>query len=89
MAEELLRYFAPDLIVEDTSWKEDLEEIQGADSITNERLVGKLKGLKVDKSPGPDGLRPRVLEEMAEDLLKVLVVIFQESLEVEESKTRR
>ena len=33
------------------------------------------------KSPGPDGLHPRVLKEIAEEIVEALVVIFQESLE--------
>eukprot|EP00061_Rhincodon_typus_P013416 g39782.t1 len=41
----------------------------------------KLNGLKVDKSPGPDGLYPRVLKEIAEEIVEALVVIFQELLE--------
>ena len=35
----------------------------------------------MDKSPGPDGLYPRVLKEIAEEIVEALVVIFQESLE--------
>eukprot|EP00061_Rhincodon_typus_P003613 g20514.t1 len=41
-------------------------------------MLGKLKGLKVDKSPGPDGLHPRVLKKIAEEIVEV---ILQESLE--------
>eukprot|EP00061_Rhincodon_typus_P006354 g26915.t1 len=48
-------------------------------TITEEKMLEKLKGLKVDKSPGPSRLHPRVLKEIAE----ALVVIFQESLESE------
>eukprot|EP00061_Rhincodon_typus_P010873 g35484.t1 len=43
--------------------------------------VARSTGLKVDKSPGPDGLTPRVLKEIAEEVVEVLLVIFQESLE--------
>eukprot|EP00061_Rhincodon_typus_P007991 g30194.t1 len=38
-------------------------------------------GLMVDKSPGPDGLHPRVVREIAEEIVEVLVLIFLESLE--------
>ena len=45
----------------------ELQESQGAQvsavAITKEKVLGKLKGLKVDKSPGPDGLHPRVLKK--------------------------
>eukprot|EP00061_Rhincodon_typus_P007895 g30028.t1 len=50
-------------------------------TITKEKMLGKVKGLKVVKSSGPDRLHPRVLNELAEDIGKALVVIFQESLE--------
>ena len=35
----------------------------------------------MDKSPGPDGLHPRVLKEIAEEIVEALAVILQESLE--------
>eukprot|EP00061_Rhincodon_typus_P001212 g14044.t1 len=50
-------------------------------AITKEKVLEKLNGLKVDKSPGPDGLHPRVLKEIAEEIVEALVMIFQESLE--------
>eukprot|EP00061_Rhincodon_typus_P005540 g25166.t1 len=50
-------------------------------TITKEKVLGKLKGLKVDKLPGPDGPYTRVLKEIAEEIVEALEVIFQESLE--------
>eukprot|EP00061_Rhincodon_typus_P001470 g14883.t1 len=50
-------------------------------AITNEKVLVKLIGLNVDKSPGPDVLHPRVLKEIAEETVEALVVIFPESLE--------
>jgi len=44
-------------------------------------VLGKLKGLKADKSPGPDNLHPRVLKEMALEIMDALVVIFQDSID--------
>ena len=38
-------------------------------------------GLKTDKSPGPDNLHPRVLKEVALEVLDALVVIFQNSID--------
>ena len=38
-------------------------------------------GLKVDKSLGPDNLRPRVFNELALEIVDPLVVIFQNSLD--------
>eukprot|EP00061_Rhincodon_typus_P006101 g26372.t1 len=79
MAEELIGTF----MVEETSSIQELQEKQGAEvnvvAIAKEKVLGKLKGLKGDKSPRPDGLQPRVLKEMAEEIVEVLVVIFQES----------
>eukprot|EP00061_Rhincodon_typus_P011408 g36388.t1 len=46
--------------------------------ITKEKVSGKLK---VDKAPRPDGLHPRVLKEIAKEIVEALVVSFQESLE--------
>lgn len=54
-------------------------EVSGV-SITKEKVLGKLKGLKVDKSPGLDGLHPRVLKEVTLEIVVDLIVIFQESL---------
>eukprot|EP00061_Rhincodon_typus_P001974 g16295.t1 len=48
--------------------------------ITKEKVLVKLIGLKVDKSPGPDGLHPRALKKITEEIMKASVVIFQESL---------
>eukprot|EP00061_Rhincodon_typus_P014592 g41702.t1 len=64
--------------------KPELQESGAAVSvgaITKEKVLGKLKGLKVDKSFGAVGLYPRVLKEIAEEILEALVVIFQESPE--------
>eukprot|EP00061_Rhincodon_typus_P002390 g17428.t1 len=50
-------------------------------AITKEKVPEKRKDLKIDKSPGPDGLHPRVLKEIAKEIVEALVVIFEESLE--------
>ncbi|XP_038644246.1 uncharacterized protein LOC119960709 [Scyliorhinus canicula] len=63
----------------------ELQENQGAGVsavvITKENVLGELKGLKVDTSPVPDGLHATVLKDTAEDIVRVLVVIFQATLE--------
>eukprot|EP00061_Rhincodon_typus_P008346 g30871.t1 len=85
IAEELNRYFASVFTVEESSSTAELQESQRAEvsvvAITKEKVLGKLESLKVDKSPGPDGLNLRVLEEIAEEIVEALVVIFQELLE--------
>eukprot|EP00061_Rhincodon_typus_P016674 g45008.t1 len=62
-----------------------IAECQGAEmsivASTKEKVLGQMKGLKVDKSDGPHGLLPRVLKEITEEIVEALVVIFQESLE--------
>eukprot|EP00061_Rhincodon_typus_P018197 g47268.t1 len=85
MAEELNKYFASVFMVEDTSNFPKIQECQDAEVsmvvITTEKVLETLKGLKVNKSPRPDGLQPSVLKEIAEEIVAVLVLIFQESLE--------
>ena len=56
---------------------EDLETI----IITKETVLGKLMGLKVDKSPGPDGMHPRVLKDVMGEIANALVSIYQNSLD--------
>eukprot|EP00061_Rhincodon_typus_P005273 g24575.t1 len=84
MAEELNNYFVSVFMVEDSSKIPKIQESPGEElnmvAITKEKVLEKLIGLKVDKSPGPDGLHPRVLKEIAEEIVKALVVIFCESL---------
>eukprot|EP00061_Rhincodon_typus_P010646 g35109.t1 len=85
MVEELNRYFISVFTVEDNCIPE-LQKCQGAEArvaaITKEKVLGKLKGLKVHKIPGLDGLRSRVLQEMVKEIAEALVVIFQESMEL-------
>ena len=50
-------------------------------TVTREAVLDRLEGLIVDKSPGPDGMHPRVLKEMAEVIVDALVVIFQTALD--------
>ena len=38
-----------------------------------------IKNLDTHKSMGPDGIQPRVLRELVEDLVKALSVIYQQS----------
>eukprot|EP00061_Rhincodon_typus_P007309 g28888.t1 len=81
-AEELNRCFEIVFTAEDTSSIVELQESQGPEvsvvAITKEKVLGKLKGLKLDKSAG---LHPGVLQKIAEEIVEALMVIFQESLE--------
>eukprot|EP00061_Rhincodon_typus_P017935 g46871.t1 len=40
--------------------------------ITKEAVLGKLMGLKVDRSPGPDEIHPRVLKEVMGEIANAL-----------------
>ena len=40
----------------------------------------KLKNLKTNKSPGPDGIHPRLLKELSDTLTMPLTLIFQASV---------
>ena len=48
--------------------------------ITEELVFKKLSNLKQSKSPGPDGLHPRVLKELKAEVAKPLELIFNASL---------
>ncbi|XP_059806825.1 uncharacterized protein LOC132381440 [Hypanus sabinus] len=81
MADELNRYFGsvftredannlPDVIeAKGTRVKDELKEIY----IRQETVLDRLLSLKADKSLGPDGLHPRVLKEVALEIMDALV----------------
>ena len=48
--------------------------------VTESQMVKALQSLKVDKSPGPDGLHPRVLKEVANEIAHPLTVLFNSSI---------
>lgn len=48
--------------------------------ITTEQVKRQLQKLKIDKSPGPDGIHPRVLMELREEISIVLANIYNASL---------
>ena len=49
--------------------------------LTKEAVLKQLQSLKVDKSPGPDLIHPRVLHELAETLSTPLYILFKASLD--------
>ena len=63
--------FQPDLNVQET-----MKPL----SIKEEQVKKILQKLKISKSPGPDGLHPRFLRELAPQLCKPLTLIFNNSL---------
>lgn len=48
--------------------------------ITTDVVIKKFKKLKINKSPGPDGIHPRVLHEVAESIAPAIAEIFRTSL---------
>ena len=48
--------------------------------ITVEDVREKLNGLNIGKSPGPDGVHPRMLKELASELCRPLEIIFSQSI---------
>ena len=72
--------------------KEDLENIPdfthpNTNLLTNlticeKDLIDALKSLKVCKSPGPDGIHPRVLKELANELAPPLLKLFNKTVKV-------
>eukprot|EP00061_Rhincodon_typus_P015798 g43685.t1 len=85
MVEGLNRCFASVFILEDASNIPELQESHGAQmsvmAISMEKVLGRLKGLNLDNSPGLGGLHRRVLKEIAEKIMEASMVIFQKSLE--------
>ncbi|XP_067899881.1 uncharacterized protein [Heterodontus francisci] len=85
MAEKLNNYFVPVSTDEDTEnlpetlgnqgtcENEELKEI----NINKEVILKKLTRLKVDKFPGPDELLPRVLKQVAVEIMDALVLSFK------------
>lgn len=48
--------------------------------ITESMVSKKLKELKIDKSPGPDGMHPRLLKELSSEISEPLARMFQNSV---------
>ena len=51
--------------------------------ISKEEMLKKLNTLKIDKSPGPDGIHPRLLRELANEISEALAHISNDSLSSE------
>ena len=85
-AEALNEFFSDAFTEEDTSnvpsfhtedIRKPLEELKIIEEKVNERL----ESLNPHKSPGPDGLHPRVLKELSNEISKPLAIIIQKSLD--------
>ena len=61
---------------EERKYKEVLDNIK----ITRGDILKKLKKIKINKSPGPDQIHPRVLHEISTEISEPLEYIFQSSI---------
>ena len=48
--------------------------------VTAEDIAKRLKNTNIDKSPGPDNVHPRVLNELSEELSEPLAILFNKTL---------
>ncbi len=88
ITEEFNSYFTSVFTTEDlSSVPEPVKVYRAEDSgvlrdfdISVEDVLGKLQKLRVDKSGGPDELKPRLLTNISEELSKPLCLLFNRSL---------
>ena len=84
MGEALNEYFSSVftqekvIVVEENSDSQAfrLDEIE----VHKEEVLALLESMKIDKSPGPDGIYPRILWEAREEIAEPLALIFRSSL---------
>ena len=89
MAEELNVHFSSVFTREDTSslpvpetkFNGSEEEKLGQLVVTPEVVASKINNMKENKSPGVDGLSPKILKETVEQISKPLVHVFNMSLQ--------
>ena len=74
-AEVLVDYFSSVFTTEPTDdtippfEKRAFQDVLDNIIITEDMVLKKIRRLKVNKSPGPDGIHPRVLHEVAESIV--------------------
>ena len=49
--------------------------------ITEERVRGAIDEMKEDSAAGPDGIPPRIIKELKEELILPLTILFQKSMD--------
>ena len=89
MAEELTMHFSSVFTREDTSsltvpetkFNGSEEEKLGQLSVTPEVVASKINNMKENKSPGVDGLSPKILKETVEQISKPLAHVFNMSMQ--------
>ena len=84
-AEALNNQFSSVFTKEDTTDTQDAElnnqHTLSTLTITEERIQKKLSKMRTDKSPGPDGVHPLILKNLADILSKPLAKIFNNSVQ--------
>ena len=85
-AKTLNEFFSSVFTAEDaTTVHEPTKHFEGAYlndiDITEEKIRSKLRKLDPCKSPGPDGLHPRILGEVADQLASPLSILYRKSLD--------
>ena len=85
-AEALNEFFSDTFTEEDTSnipsfHTEDIRKPLEELKIAEEKVKERLESLNPHKSPGQDGLHPRVLKELSNEISKPLAIIMQKSLD--------
>jgi Reverse transcriptase (RNA-dependent DNA polymerase) len=85
VSEILNKFFASVFTVEDTNnipqKAAETDKILGDIQITIEAVRKKIKNLKADSAPGPDGFHPRLLKELVNELSLPLTILFRRSLD--------
>ena len=89
MAEVLNEYFSSVFTTEDissllvpvTKFERDKSEHLGQLFVTPEMIAKKIKKTKDNKSPGVDGIPPKLLKEIVEQISTLLAKVFNLSLE--------
>jgi hypothetical protein len=85
MAEELNNYFSSVFTQEtghdvpEAEEEEIMTEMTGV-TITRDRITEKIKELRKESEPGPDGISPRLLKELGASILEPLEIIFNQSM---------
>ena len=49
-------------------------------NVTREQVLQVLKDLRIDKSPGVDGIHPHILKELSDSIIYPLSLIFQDCI---------
>ena len=83
-AEVLNNYFSSVFTKEDTDnipiFKSQCDNVIENFNINSSDMAKALKSLKINKSPGPDGIHPRLLKELAVEISIPLTFIFNKSI---------